>query len=116
MTRYSESGEEFMHLLLLYDVTSDRIRRKMGDVCIDYGMDRTQFSAFVGDLTRSQQRELMQRLCDLLGEEAGALLLIPVSYAEWEQRMEYRNEAPGDGKSTFASSIADPRGDKPTLY
>ncbi|MCS7070499.1 MAG: CRISPR-associated endonuclease Cas2 [Anaerolinea sp.] len=116
MTRYSDTSEEFMHLLLLFDVTSDRIRRKMSEICIDYGMDRTQFSAFVGDLTRSQQRELMQRLRDLLGDEAGALLLVPVSYAEWEQRQEYRNDAPGDGKSTFPSTIADRDNDKPTLY
>lgn len=116
MSRSSDTGEEYMHLLLLFDVTSDRIRRKMGEICIDYGMDRTQFSAFVGDLTRSQQRELMQRLRALLGDEAGALLLVPVSYAEWEQRQEYRSHAPGEGKSTFPSTIADRPSDKPTLY
>ena len=105
-----------MHLMLLYDVTSDRIRRKLGDACQDYGLDRTQFSAFVGDLTRGQQRELMQRLRDLLGDAPGALLLVPVSHAEWEARQEHRNEAPGDGVSTHASTIADRDSTPPTLY
>lgn len=105
-----------MHLLLFYDVTSNRIRRKMADICQDYGLDRTQFSAFVGDLTRSQQRELMQRLRDLLGEEAGALLLVPVTSDEWERRMEFRQNAPGDGVSTFPSTIADRDEEEFILY
>lgn len=105
-----------MHLLLFYDITSNRIRRKMATVCQDYGLDRTQFSAFVGDLTRSQQRELMRRLCDLLGDQAGALLLVPVTQEEWTRRMEFRQDAPGDGLSTFPSTIADRDEEEPELY
>lgn len=104
-----------MHLMLLFDVTSDRIRRKLGEACLDYGLDRTQFSAFVGDLTRSQQRELMQKLLRLLGEAPGAVLLVPISHAEWEARLEHRNEAPGDGVSTHASTVADRDSTTPTL-
>lgn len=48
-----------MHLVIFYDIPSDKIRRKVASACQDYGLDRTQFSAFVGDLTRGQQRELM---------------------------------------------------------
>jgi CRISPR-associated protein Cas2 len=96
-----------MHLVVFYDVPDDRIRRKIAITCEDYGLDRTQFSAFVGNLTRSQQAELMLKLRHVLGKADGALLLIPISPAEWAQRVEYRQNAPGDGIITHASTIAD---------
>jgi CRISPR-associated protein Cas2 len=105
-----------MHIVLFYDITSSRIRKKAADACADYGLDRTQFSAFVGNLTRSQQRELMQKLKNLVSDQPGALLLIPVNKKEWKQRLEFRQEAPGDGISTLASSIADREEHNGSLY
>lgn len=96
-----------MHLVIFYDIPSDKIRRKVASACQDYGLDRTQFSAFVGDLTRGQQRELMTRLKRLIGDADGALLLIPVRQDEWDKREEFRRNAPGDQISTFPSAIAD---------
>lgn len=105
-----------MHVVVFYDVTSDRIRKKIADACADYGLDRTQFSAFVGDITRSQQNELMLKMQRLLGEEPGALLLIPVSQTEWSRRQEFRQDAPGDALSTHASTIADYEEPDGSLY
>jgi CRISPR-associated protein Cas2 len=105
-----------MHLLVFYDITDDGIRRKCASACADYGLDRTQFSAFVGDLTRSQQRELMRKLKNLLKDQRGAILMVPVSQPEWQQRQEHRQEAPGDGISTTASTIADREAHDGTLY
>jgi CRISPR-associated protein Cas2 len=96
-----------MYMVLFYDIPSDRLRRKVASICQDYGLDRTQFSAFVGDLTRGRQRELMTRLQNLIGEADGALLLIPIQRDEWDKRLEFRQNAPGDGVSTFASTIAE---------
>ncbi len=96
-----------MYVIVFYDVTSSRIRKKIADACLDYGLDRTQFSAFVGDIAPGHQRELMTKLRDLLGDQPGALLLIPIDRREWSSRLEYRHDAPGDGVSTFPSSIAE---------
>jgi len=82
-----------MQVVVLYDVTSDRARFKIADACMDYGLDRTQFSAFIGDLSRTHQEELMLKLTALLGDGPGALLLIPVGASEWERRFEVRNDA-----------------------
>ena len=51
-----------MNCLLLYDVTDDRKRAKIADACLDYGLDRIQYSAFTGDLTRNLQEELFVKL------------------------------------------------------
>lgn len=105
-----------MYVVVFYDVTADRIRKKIATACEDYGLDRTQFSAFVGDISRSQQRELMLKLKNLLGEKAGSLLLIPISKEDWELRMEHRQSAPGDGVSTKPSEVATREEHDGTLY
>ena len=105
-----------MHVIVFYDVTSDRIRKKFADVCLDYGLDRTQFSAFVGDIAPGHQRELMLKLKGLLKDQPGAILLVPINRKEWQRRLEHRQDAPGDGISTTASSIADREASDGTLY
>lgn len=93
-----------MHIALLYGITSDRIRTKVADTCMDYGLDRTQFSAFIGDLSRNHQEELMLKLSSLLGDQPGFLLLMTV---DWDRRVEVRN--PGtDTPSTSVSNNDSP--------
>lgn len=82
-----------IHLLVLYDITSDRIRTKVATACEDYGLDRIQFSAFYGRLSRTHQEELMLRVRALLADEPGRVQLIPVSTTEWEKRIEVVNDA-----------------------
>lgn len=82
-----------MHLLLIYDITNDRIRTKVATACEDYGLDRIQFSAFSGRLSRTHQEELMLRIGSLLGDEAGRVQLIPVSTTDWDKRLEVCNDA-----------------------
>lgn len=77
-----------MHLILLYDISNDRIRGKVATACEDYGLDRIQFSAFYGQLSRNLQEELMLKIADLLGDEMGRVQLIAISAPEWERRLE----------------------------
>ncbi len=81
-----------MPVVLLYDISNDRIRLKVADECLNFGLDRTQYSAFIGELSRNHQETLMLKLTKLLGNAPGALLLVPVSGPDWERRFEVRNE------------------------
>jgi CRISPR-associated protein Cas2 len=76
-----------MHLLLIYDITNDRIRTKVATACEDYGLDRVQLSAFYGRLNRNLQEELMLKIETLLGDECGKVQLIPVAHNEWNRRL-----------------------------
>jgi len=75
-------------VLLIYDIENDRARTKIADACLDYGLDRIQFSAFAGDLSRNHQEELMLRLTHLLGEGKGNIKLIAIGTQEWKNRLE----------------------------
>lgn len=60
-----------MVTLVLYDVPDDRIRLRLSEVCKDYGLQRTQYSAFVGALSHARRHALQHRLRQTLGEKEG---------------------------------------------
>lgn len=80
-----------IHLLLLYDVSDDRIRSKIATACEDYGLDRIQYSAFYGRLNRNLQEELMLKIRQLLADQPGRIQLVPVSSDDWKKRIEVEN-------------------------
>ena len=51
-----------MRYLLIYDITEDRARTRVADLCLDYGLERIQYSAFWGDLPRTLQEELLLKI------------------------------------------------------
>jgi CRISPR-associated protein Cas2 len=82
----------------MYDITNDRIRGKVADACLDYGLDRIQFSAFYGRLGRNHREELMLRIMNLLGDETGKIELVPVSETSWSQRISICQEGDDVGE------------------
>ena len=82
-----------MHpLILIYDIQHDGTRTKIADMCLDYGLDRIQYSAFVGYLSRNHAEELMLEIDRILDHQRGNIQLIQVTDKDWQQRMEIRYE------------------------
>lgn len=80
--------------LVVYDIEKDAVRNKISEACKDFGLERIQFSAFLGRLDRTMRKELFARLEGILGKSAGRILLIPICQADYESRM--LKEAAGD--------------------
>lgn len=76
-----------MKCLLLYDIPDDKIRTKIANFCLDYGLDRIQYSAFLGDLSGNHQEELMLKLGRRLGKASGRIDLFPVCKEDWRGRI-----------------------------
>ncbi|NOZ26861.1 MAG: CRISPR-associated endonuclease Cas2 [Chloroflexi bacterium] len=76
-----------MPCLLVYDIPDDRIRTKVSDLCLDYGLDRIQYSAFVGQLNKTYRKELMARIRRQVGRKAAKVQLIYVCNEDWAQRI-----------------------------
>lgn len=79
-----------MYCILLYDIPSDKKRKKIADACLDYGLDRIQYSAFTGNISRNLQQELFQKITRILGQADGRIWLLPVGEKEWQRS--YRHE------------------------
>ncbi len=98
------SAEE-LTTYMLYDIPDDGVRSKIADVCKDYGLERIQFSAFCGLLTRNKREELFLRLGDTLGGCAGKILLQPVCQKDVTVSLRIENEDTGS-KSESARTDA----------
>ena len=82
-----------MRCLVIYDIPNDRLRNKVADICLDYGLDRIQFSAFLGSLSRNHQEELMLKVEQRMDDNPGNIQLIPICAKDWGERMTYEVEA-----------------------
>ncbi|MBK5292161.1 MAG: CRISPR-associated endonuclease Cas2 [Acidobacteriia bacterium] len=67
-----------MALLLIYDIEDDRLRTRVSEICLNYGLERIQFSTFFGKLNRNRRQELALRIQREVGKESGRIRIIPV--------------------------------------
>ena len=86
-----------MKCLLVYDIPDDNTCTRVADICLDYGLDRIQYSSFLGDLARTHQEELMMKLAKRLGKRPGNIQLFPICETDWRQRKVILVEAKADG-------------------
>ena len=67
-----------MICLVVYDIPSDRLRAKVANICLDYGLERIQYSAFLGELNHNRQGELLQKLRRQVGKQEANVQLFPI--------------------------------------
>lgn len=75
-----------MRCLLIYDISDDRARQRVADACLDFGLQRVQFSAFTGELSRTHQRALFVEIRRRLGRKPGNIQFFPFSEQTWQER------------------------------
>lgn len=76
-----------MPCLLIYDIPDDRKRAKIADICLDYGLDRIQYSAFAGDISRNHQQELFLKAKRTLGKKPGKIQLWFICRDDWRTQL-----------------------------
>lgn len=75
-----------MRCLLIYDISHDGARTKVADACLDYGLERVQYSAFLGELSYVHQRELLLQIKRRIGKHAANIQLFPLDEKSWSAR------------------------------
>ena len=75
-----------MRCLLLYDIPDDRARQRVADACLDYGLQRIQYSAFSGDLSNAHRRALFGEVTTRLRGHAATVHLFPLDDHSWQGR------------------------------
>lgn len=81
-----------MHCLLIYDIPDDQTRAKVADFCLDYGLDRVQYSAFLGRLSSNHQEELMLKIEASIGDKPARVALFPICKQDWRARLAFSQE------------------------
>jgi CRISPR-associated protein Cas2 len=82
-----------MQLLVVYDIPNDARRIKVADACLDFGLDRIQFSVFTGALSNAHRKDLVARLKRILSKTEGKIMIVAVNQADWDTREEIVNLA-----------------------
>ena len=83
-----------LRVLVTYDITDDKKRKKISDYCLDYGLDRQQYSVFTGLLKPIHIRALAKALSQHVDE--GQVLIIPIAADDWEKRIELGESSDDD--------------------
>jgi CRISPR-associated protein Cas2 len=56
---------------VIYDISDNRLRLRVSEKCKDYGLERLQKSAFLGELDRNSAEMLAVEVQGILDDEAG---------------------------------------------
>lgn len=75
-----------MRILLIYDIVNDKARTKVADLCLDYALQRVQYSAFMGDLSRTLTEELLLKVGRTLQGHEYDVQVIPICSTDWAAR------------------------------
>lgn len=74
-----------IRIIVVYDISDDGVRHRVSETCLDYGLDRTQFSVFVGRIKPTHMRELAKLLHSIA--EGGKVMILPVGAEDWKRRV-----------------------------
>lgn len=83
-----------LRVMVTYDISDDKARKKVSDCCLDYGLDRHQFSVFSGLLKPVHIRALAKALKPFASK--GHVMILPIAADDWEKRVELGEQRDGD--------------------
>lgn len=78
-------GSPEISTVLIYDIEDDRLRTRVSEVCLDYGLERIQYSAFFGRLNRNRRQELALKLQNEVARQSARIRIIPVCEDDLKQ-------------------------------
>lgn len=84
-------GSPEVSLVLIYDIENDRVRTRASEICLDYGLERIQYSAFFGKLNRNRRQELALRLQNTCLKENARIRIIPVLRGRLKGYVDFRS-------------------------
>lgn len=77
-----------MVTLVIYDIVDDRIRTRISEKCKDYGLERIQYSAFTGEISRNRREELFMKLKKILGSKEGKIRIYVIGGSDLSKMLE----------------------------
>lgn len=67
--------------LIAYDIQSDRLRNKIGKKILEFGINRIQYSVYLGSITPTQFQQLKQSIQAIFNSEkqpSDSIIFIPI--------------------------------------
>jgi len=77
-----------MRILVIYDITDDKLRQKVADTLTAYGLTRVQKSAFLGTLTKETLKDLKAKLKRQIKQQKANIQFYPLCPQCYRRREE----------------------------
>lgn len=87
--------------LVVYDIEDDKIRGKVSDYCLDKGLERIQYSCFLGSMTRTRAKELAAKCQKKIGDSPAKVRFLPVCEKDLAKQIEIAVNTGELGKRTI---------------
>ena len=68
-----------MKYVVCYDIREDNTRTKVSDACKETGLERIQYSVFVGELKTHEKRTLYEEVKKIIKDNNANIHFIPIS-------------------------------------
>lgn len=85
-----------MLYIAAYDIENNNLRTKIAELLQTAGLERVQYSVFVGPLTESKRQGLLKKVEKMLGQRSNANLLLFLLDANALQPKAHLGDAPPD--------------------
>jgi len=63
---------------VVYDITENKIRRKVANICLDKGLYRVQKSVFLGNLSSNERDELAIECEEVIDPDVDSVYVFPM--------------------------------------
>ena len=67
-----------MYLLVMYDIVDNSTRTRVSEALLDEGLERIQYSVFLGHAGRVHRQRIMALMRRKLGDQVGVIHIIPL--------------------------------------
>jgi len=68
----------------MYDIQNDKTRNKVAKACEEIGIYRVQKSVFLGELSKSQVREIATFIEDIINADKDSVYIFPMSRDDFD--------------------------------
>jgi len=70
---------------VLYDIENDRARTKIAKICLQSGLNRVQYSCFVGDIEENERDTLQIRILEHMDEDKDSVYIFTMNKKDFHQ-------------------------------
>jgi CRISPR-associated protein Cas2 len=70
---------------VVYDISKDRTRTKIGDRCLDFGLQRVQKSVYLGDIPPNRVDEIIVFSRELLNLKTDSVYVFPMCRPDFDK-------------------------------
>ena len=88
-----------MKVMVIYDVSSGKERGKIAELCLDFGLERTQKSVFIGEINKKLRAQLVKEIRERLPEKDFNLQIFEIDKTAAERRLLFQTRKKGRSSS-----------------